>query len=100
LRALSPRSSRNHDREPFRKLAGVRPWVFGQAIYRSDGLLLFGVYLSTGIAMLAAFIAFIWLYLRITLAAGICNMAPAIALAGAMVGFTFPPLVASFTAAT
>jgi uncharacterized membrane protein YjfL (UPF0719 family) len=50
--------------------------------------------------MLAAFIAFIWLYLRITLAAGICNMAPAIALAGAMVGFTFPPLVASFTAAT
>ena len=61
---------------------------------------MFGVYLSTGIAMLAAFIAFIWLYLRITLAAGICNMAPAIALAGAMVGFTFPPLVASFTAAT
>jgi putative membrane protein len=63
------------------------------------GLLLFGVYLSTSVAML---ITFTWLYLRITpydeaaeLSKG--NMAPAIALAGAMLGFTFPLLVASYT---
>jgi len=64
-----------------------------------NGLLLFGVYLLTGIAML---VAFTWLYLRITPydeAAEISkgNMAPPIALAGAMVGFTFPLLVASYT---
>jgi putative membrane protein len=64
-----------------------------------NGLLLFGVYLSAGVAML---VAFTWLYLRITPydeAAEISkvNMAPAIALAGAMVGFTFPLLAASYT---
>jgi putative membrane protein len=63
------------------------------------GLLLFGVYLSAGIAMLGVFT---WLYLRMTPydeAAEISkgSMAPAIALAGAMVGFTFPLLVASYT---
>ena len=64
-----------------------------------NGLLLFGVYLSTGVAML---VAFTWLYLRITPydeAAEISkgHMAPAIALAGAMLGFTFPLLAASYT---
>ena len=64
-----------------------------------SGLLLFAIYFATGAAMLAAFT---WLYLRVTPydeAAEISkgHLAPAIALAGAMLGFTFPLLVASYT---
>ena len=70
-----------------------------QSLQGIDALLLFALYFATGVAMLAAFT---WLYLRITPydeAADISkgNMAPAVALAGAMLGFTFPLLVASYT---
>jgi putative membrane protein len=64
-----------------------------------SGLLLFALYFATSVAMLGAFT---WLYLRVTpydemadISKG--NLAPAIALAGAMLGFTFPLLVASYT---
>lgn len=63
------------------------------------GLLLFALYFASSVAMLGAFT---WLYLRVTpyderteISKG--NLAPAIALAGAMLGFTFPLLVASYT---
>ena len=64
-----------------------------------NGLLMFAVYFAASVAML---VAFTWLYLRVTPydeAAEISkgNLAPAIALAGAMLGFTFPLLVASYT---
>lgn len=58
----------------------------------------FLVYLASSLTMLAVFTA---LYTRVTpydeaadIAKG--NMAPAVALAGAMLGFTFPLLMASF----
>ena len=64
-----------------------------------NALLLFALYLATSVAMLGAFT---WLYLRVTpydeateIAKG--HLAPAVALAGAMLGFTFPLLVASYT---
>ena len=63
------------------------------------GLLFFVLYLGAGLILLAAFT---WLYIKITpfneaedIATG--RMAPAIALAGAMLGFTFPLIVASYT---
>ena len=62
-----------------------------------EGLALFVAYLSAGLVMLAAFTT---IYLWITpydeateIKAG--HLAPAIALCGAMLGFTFPLLVAS-----
>jgi putative membrane protein len=64
-----------------------------------NGLALFAIYFATGVAMLGAFT---WLYLRVTpydeateISKG--HLAPAIALAGAMLGFTFPLLAASYT---
>jgi uncharacterized protein DUF350 len=64
-----------------------------------NGLLLFAIYFATGVAMLGAFT---WLCLRVTpydeateISKG--HLAPAVALAGAMLGFTFPLLVASYT---
>ena len=64
-----------------------------------SGILWFLIYLAAGIAML---VAFTWCYIRVTpydeaaeIKAG--HVAPAIALAGAMLGFTFPLLVASYT---
>jgi putative membrane protein len=62
-----------------------------------QSLLLFATYLGAGLALLAGFT---FLYMRITPydeAAQIKDgeAAPAIALAGAMLGFTFPLLVAS-----
>jgi putative membrane protein len=63
-----------------------------------DSLLLFVSYLAAGLAMLAGFTV---LYMRVTpyddvreISDG--HLAPAIALAGAMIGFTFPILVASY----
>lgn len=63
-----------------------------------EGFALFAGYLALSLTMLAAFT---WLYIRVTpyddlteIAAG--KMAPAIALSGAMLGFTFPLLVASY----
>jgi putative membrane protein len=63
------------------------------------GLIWFLLYLAFSLTLLAAFT---WAYLKVTPyddAADISkgNMAPAIALAGAMLGFTFPLLVASYT---
>ena len=63
-----------------------------------EGLTLFLIYLTLGLAMLAVFTR---LYIWITPydeAADIAKgrMAPAIALAGALIGFTFPLLVASY----
>ena len=64
-----------------------------------DGLWWFLVYFVVGVAMLAAFTrAYIWTtpYDEASeIAQG--HLAPAIALAGAMLGFTFPLLVASYT---
>jgi putative membrane protein len=64
-----------------------------------DGALMFATYLASSIVLLAVFTR---LYLWITpydegndIRKG--NMAPAIALCGAMLGFTFPLLMASFT---
>lgn len=62
-------------------------------------LLYFTLYLAAGLVLLAGFT---WLYIQITPfseADDITNgrVAPAIALAGAMMGFTFPLLVASYT---
>jgi putative membrane protein len=64
-----------------------------------DGLLLFTAYISSG---LAALVIFTILYTWVTpydeareIREG--HMAPAIALTGAMIGFTFPILVASYT---
>jgi putative membrane protein len=63
---------------------------------------LFAVYLVSGLAMLAVFTS---LYIWITpydekkdISEG--RMAPAIALAGAMLGFTFPLLIASYARST
>ena len=63
------------------------------------GFLLFAIYLAAGVAMLAAFTRG---YMQITpydemkqIEEG--QMAPAIALSGAVLGFTFPLLVASYT---
>lgn len=63
------------------------------------GLILFLVYLGASLLLLAAFT---WLYIRVTpydevaeINAG--HAAPAISLSGAMLGFTFPLLVASYT---
>ena len=70
-----------------------------QGMQDFNGPLLFALYFSTSVAMLGAFT---WLYLRVTpydeateISKG--NLAPAIALAGAMLGFTFPLLIASYT---
>jgi len=70
-----------------------------QSIQDFNGLLLFALYFATSVAMRGAFT---WLYLRVTpydeateISKG--NLAPAIALTGAMLGFTFPLLVASYT---
>jgi putative membrane protein len=67
-----------------------------------ENLMLFAVYLVSGLAMLAVFTS---LYIWITpddekkdISAG--RMAPAIALAGAMLGFTFPLLIASYARST
>lgn len=64
-----------------------------------EGLKLFALYLGLSLVMLAVFVR---LYIATTpyhepteIAKG--KMAPAIALAGAMLGFTFPLLVASYT---
>lgn len=64
-----------------------------------ESLLMFALYLAAGLAVLAIFTR---LYLWITPydeAADIREgkLAPAIALSGAMLGFTFPLLVASYT---
>ena len=63
------------------------------------GFLLFVLYLCLSLILLTGFT---WAYIKITpydeavdISAG--KMAPAIALAGAMLGFTFPLLVASYT---
>lgn len=63
------------------------------------GLIWFLIYLAFGLALLAAFT---WAYIQVTpydeahdISEG--KMAPAVALAGAMLGFTFPLLVASYT---
>jgi putative membrane protein len=64
-----------------------------------EGLKLFAIYLGLSLVMLGVFVRlYIWTtpYHEPTeIAKG--KMAPAIALAGAMLGFTFPLLVASFT---
>lgn len=67
-----------------------------------DSVFWFAVYLAAGVATLAGFT---WAYIRTTpydeakeITAG--HLAPAIALAGAMLGFTFPLLVASYTHST
>src|SRR6476646_6026808 len=69
-----------------------------QSMQDFNGLLLFALYFATSVAMLGAFTC---LYLRVTpydeateISKG--NLAPAIALTGAMLGFTFPLLVASY----
>lgn len=66
------------------------------------GLFLFLLYFALGVGMLAGFTR---LYLWLTpydeardISAG--NLAPAIALGGAMLGFTFPLVVASYTHVT
>jgi putative membrane protein len=63
------------------------------------GVELFGIYIASGLAMLAIFTK---LYLWVTpydeakeISKG--HMAPAIALSGAMLGFTFPLLAASYS---
>ena len=63
------------------------------------GLIWFLLYLAFSLTLLAAFT---WAYIQVTpydeahdISEG--KMAPAIALAGAMLGFTFPLLVASYT---
>lgn len=63
------------------------------------GLMLFCLYFAAGLVMLAVFTR---LYIWVTpydeqSEISKANMAPAIALAGAMLGFTFPLLVASYT---
>lgn len=67
--------------------------------FNFEGIKLFAVYLSLGLVMLGLFVRlYVWTtpYDEPTeIAAG--KMAPAIALAGAMLGFTFPLLVASYT---
>lgn len=64
-----------------------------------EGIKLFAIYLSLGLVMLGLFVRlYVWTtpYHEPTeIAAG--KIAPAIALAGAMLGFTFPLLVASYT---
>lgn len=65
----------------------------------SSGVWSFLVYFAMSLAMLAAFTA---LYMRVTpydevAEIGEGRLAPALALAGAMLGFTFPLLVASYT---
>ena len=71
--------------------------VFGAMSF--EGLKLFALYLGLSLVMLAVFVRlYVWTtpYHDIAeIAKG--KMAPAIALAGAMLGFTFPLLVASFT---
>lgn len=63
-----------------------------------QGLKLFVLYLALGLAMLAVFTRlYIWITPyneAVDIAQG--KIAPAIALAGALLGFTFPLLVASF----
>jgi putative membrane protein len=68
-------------------------------IHNLAGLQLFGMYLASGLAMLTIFTRF---YLWMTpydeakeISKG--HMAPAIALCGAMLGFTFPLLAASYS---
>lgn len=63
------------------------------------GLIWFLIYLGFSLALLAAFT---WAYIQVTpydeardITEG--KLAPAVALAGAMLGFTFPLLVASYT---
>ena len=63
------------------------------------GLIWFLVYLAFSLGLLAAFT---WAYIQVTPYDDIRDihdgkLAPAIALAGAMLGFTFPLLVASYT---
>ena len=65
----------------------------------SSGIPGFLIYFGSSLVLLAAFTM---LYVRVTpydeaVEIGKGHMAPAIALAGAMLGFTFPLLVASFT---
>src|ERR1700730_18394395 len=69
------------------------------SLFDFQGLILFALYFAAGLAMLAVFTR---LYIWVTPydeAGEIskANLAPAIALAGAMLGFTFPLLVASYT---
>jgi putative membrane protein len=67
-----------------------------------EGFILFIGYLALSLVMLATFM---WLYIRVTpyddladITAG--KMAPAIALSGAMLGFTFPLIVGSYLQAS
>jgi putative membrane protein len=67
-----------------------------------ENLMLFSAYLVSSLAMLAVFIS---LYIWITpyderKDIGEGKMAPAIALTGAMLGFTFPLLIASYARST
>lgn len=69
------------------------------SIQHLEGLILFGIYLTSGLTTLAIFTR---LYLWVTpydeakeISRG--HMAPAIALGGAMLGFTFPLLAASYS---
>jgi putative membrane protein len=67
-------------------------------LHNLEGVAMFGVYLATSLSMLALFTRFyVWVtpYDEAT-EIGKGRMAPAIALAGAMLGFTFPLLVASY----
>jgi len=64
-----------------------------------DALLLFAEYLAAGLALLAIFT---FLYMWVTPYDDVKDikdghLAPAVALSGAMLGFTFPILVASYT---
>jgi putative membrane protein len=70
-----------------------------QTLQELSGVLFFVLYFAASIAMLAAFT---WLYVHVTpydeakeISEG--KLAPAIAMAGALLGFTFPLLVASYT---
>jgi len=68
------------------------------SLHAFEGPILFCIYLASGLAMLTLFTG---LYIWITpydekKEIGEGKMAPAIALAGAMLGFTFPLLIASY----
>lgn len=75
----------------------IETGMFGSVNF--EGLKLFVLYLGLSLAMLALFVRlYVWStpYHEPTEIAR-NKMAPAIALAGAMLGFTFPLLVASYT---
>jgi putative membrane protein len=68
-------------------------------LFDFHGLMLFGLYFAAGLVMLAVFTRlYIWVtpYDELNEISK-AHLAPAIALAGAMLGFTFPLLVASYT---